>query len=74
MQPQDRYCGKKAEAITGWRAEEVVGHACHEDILKALDYPRHDLRLERLEEELLKYSNAIRLQDDLTVILIEYGA
>jgi len=42
-------------------------------ILDLLDYPRRELRLERLEEELLKYSNNIRLQDDLTIILLEYG-
>jgi len=43
-------------------------------MLQSLGYPRRDLRLERLEEELLKYSNNIRLQDDLTIILLEYGA
>lgn len=43
-------------------------------ILQTLDYPRSALSLERLEEELLKYSNNIRLQDDLTIILLEYGA
>ena len=42
-------------------------------ILEELEYPRRELRLERLEEELLKYSNNIRLQDDLTIILLEYG-
>jgi hypothetical protein len=39
-----------------------------------MGYPGRKLRLERLEEELLKYSNAIRLQDDLTIVLLEYGA
>ena len=42
-------------------------------MLQSFGYPRRDLHLERLEEELLKYSNAIRLQDDLTIILLEYG-
>jgi phosphoserine phosphatase RsbU/P len=41
-------------------------------ILKELDFPRTERRMERIEEELLKFSNAIRLQDDLTMILFEY--
>ena len=31
-------------------------------------YPRADIRMDALEEELLKFSNAIRLEDDLTLI------
>jgi serine phosphatase RsbU (regulator of sigma subunit) len=41
-------------------------------ILRELDYPRTEQRMERIEEALLKFSNAIRLQDDLTMILLEY--
>ena len=54
-------------------AREELGMGGFLRILEALDYPRRELRLERLEEELLKYSNAIRLQDDLTIVLLEYG-
>ena len=41
-------------------------------ILKALDYPKKPLRMETLEEELLKFSNDIRLQDDITIIEARY--
>ena len=37
-------------------------------ILKSLDYPHTKLSMETLEEELLKFSNDIRLQDDITII------
>jgi serine phosphatase RsbU (regulator of sigma subunit) len=39
-------------------------------ILKKQEYPQVDIQMEALEEELLKYSNAIRLEDDLTLIEI----
>ena len=39
-------------------------------ILKQQGYPQADLQMEALEEELLKYSNAIRLDDDLTFVEI----
>ena len=54
-------------------AQEELGPDGFLRIIEALEYPRRDLQLERLEEELLKYSNAIRLQDDLTIFLLEYG-
>jgi len=37
-------------------------------ILKSLDYPRAPISMGALEEELLKFSNDIRLQDDITII------
>lgn len=37
-------------------------------ILKRLDYPQTQLSMDNLEEELLKFSNDIRLPDDLTII------
>jgi sigma-B regulation protein RsbU (phosphoserine phosphatase) len=51
---------------------EELGHDGFLHILEALGFPQAELRMERLEEELLKFSNAIRLQDDLTMILLEY--
>jgi PAS domain S-box-containing protein len=54
--------------------QEELGMDGFLNILGALDYPRRKLRLEYLEEELLKYSNAIQLQDDLTLILLAVGA
>jgi sigma-B regulation protein RsbU (phosphoserine phosphatase) len=37
-------------------------------ILKGLDYPKAPLNMEAFEEQLLKFSNDIRLQDDITII------
>jgi len=38
------------------------------EILKGQDYPQSPLRTEALKEALLKYSNSIHLEDDLTII------
>ena len=40
------------------------------NLLKKLDYPQIPLKMEDLEQELLKFSNEIRLQDDVTIIEI----
>jgi sigma-B regulation protein RsbU (phosphoserine phosphatase) len=37
-------------------------------ILRGLGYPESGLRMKAVEEELLRYSNAIRLVDDVTLI------
>jgi len=42
------------------------------DILRKQGHPQKPLQKEALEEELLKYSNAIRLVDDLTIIEIRF--
>jgi PAS domain S-box-containing protein len=42
------------------------------EILKRQDYPQSPLQMELLEEALLKYSNSIRLEDDLTIIEVRY--
>ncbi len=31
------YWSKKAEAITGWRPEDVLGHSCRDNILNHID-------------------------------------
>jgi len=41
-------------------------------ILKSLYYPEAPLSMDALEEKLLKFSNAIRLQDDITIIEARY--
>jgi PAS domain S-box-containing protein len=41
-------------------------------ILKKQGYPREGIRMDALEEELLKYSNEIRLGDDLTLVEIRF--
>jgi len=43
-------------------------------ILRAQGYPQADIQMDALEEELLKYSNAIRLTDDLTFIDVRLGS
>ncbi|MGD8764593.1 MAG: hypothetical protein PVG87_19970 [Desulfobacteraceae bacterium] len=40
--------------------------------MKRLDYPRTELNLDLLEKEMLKFSNDIRLQDDITIIEMQY--
>jgi serine phosphatase RsbU (regulator of sigma subunit) len=74
LEPGDRFmmCTDGAFEVHN-AAQEELGMEGFLKILKLLGYPRRELRLERLEEELLKYSNAIRLQDDLTIVLLEYG-
>jgi sigma-B regulation protein RsbU (phosphoserine phosphatase) len=42
-------------------------------ILKSLGYPKSPLSMEALEEELLMFSNNIRLQDDITIIEMRYA-
>jgi len=41
-------------------------------ILKKLDYPNLPLNMDELENDLLKFSNDIRLQDDITIIEIRF--
>ena len=43
-------------------------------ILRNHGYPRSAVEMNVLEEELLKYSNAIRLEDDLTLIEVQFLA
>lgn len=35
-------------------------------------YPETDINMDALEEELLKYSNSIRLDDDLTLMELHF--
>lgn len=43
-------------------------------LLRKQGYPRSAIRMEALEEELLKYSDAIRLEDDLTLVEVHFGS
>jgi PAS domain S-box-containing protein len=51
---------------------EWLGIGGFTQILKALGYPKKPLRMETLEEELLKFSNDIRLPDDITIVEARY--
>ncbi|MHC4427483.1 MAG: PP2C family protein-serine/threonine phosphatase [Planctomycetota bacterium] len=42
-------------------------------ILRSQGYPEVGIQMDALEEELLRFSNAIRLPDDLTLIEIHFG-
>jgi PAS domain S-box-containing protein len=42
------------------------------DILRKQGYPKNPIRMDALEEELLKYSDEIRLKDDLTLIEVRF--
>jgi sigma-B regulation protein RsbU (phosphoserine phosphatase) len=54
-------------------AGEMLGLDGLLGILKKQGYPQADIQMDALEEELLKYSNGIRLEDDLTFIEIRFS-
>jgi phosphoserine phosphatase RsbU/P len=56
--------------MTGNAAGEMLGLDGLIEMLKKQGYAAADLQMEALEEDLLKYSNCIRLADDLTLIEI----
>jgi sigma-B regulation protein RsbU (phosphoserine phosphatase) len=42
------------------------------NMLQRQGYPNRPIKMEALEEALLKYSNSIRLDDDLTIIEVRF--
>ena len=54
-------------------AGEMLGIDGLLGILKKQGYPQADIQMDALEKELLKYSNEIRLGDDLTIIEARFG-
>ena len=54
-------------------AGEMLGIGGLLGILRQQGYPEADVQMDALEEELLKYSNAIRLEDDLTIVEVRLG-
>lgn len=54
-------------------AEEMLDLGGLIGILRQQNYPTADIQMDALEEELLKYSNGIRLDDDLTFIEIRFN-
>ncbi len=48
--------------------DELLGVDGFIKVLKDLNYPREPLNMAALEEALLKFSNDIRLQDDITIL------
>jgi PAS domain S-box-containing protein len=54
--------------------EELLGVDGLVGILTDQGYPQAGIRMDALEEALLKHSNAIRLEDDLTLIEVRFNA
>jgi PAS domain S-box-containing protein len=52
--------------------EEILGSEGLIKILESKGYPQSPLNMASLGEELLKYSNSIRLDDDLTIIEVKF--
>ena len=52
--------------------EKILGIDGLIGILKSLGYPTAAIKPEALEEELLKFSNTIRLDDDLTLTEVRF--
>jgi serine phosphatase RsbU (regulator of sigma subunit) len=52
--------------------DEILGVDGFINILKDLNYPQAPLNMTALEEALLKFSNDIRLQDDITILEARY--
>ncbi|MGO8750095.1 MAG: SpoIIE family protein phosphatase [Thermoguttaceae bacterium] len=52
--------------------DEMLGVEGLVRILKGFGYPKNDINIDGVEEELLRYSNAIRLMDDVTFIEIRF--
>ena len=52
--------------------DELLGVDGLTRILRRLDYSQNRLNMDTLQKELLKFSNDIRLQDDITIIEMRY--
>ncbi len=52
--------------------DELLGVDGLAKILTSLDYPQNQLNMDALQEELLKFSNEIRLQDDITIMEVRF--
>jgi PAS domain S-box-containing protein len=74
LQPGDRLLFFSDGAIEIHNAENtILGVDGLIAILKRLGYPDSGIQGTALEEELLKYSNSIRLEDDLSLIEIRFA-
>jgi sigma-B regulation protein RsbU (phosphoserine phosphatase) len=54
-------------------AGEMLGTEGLVEVLKSVGYPEAGLRIDALQEALLRFSNGIRLDDDLTLMDIRFG-
>ncbi len=53
-------------------AGEILGVGGLIGLLQEMDYPRTPLSMPALEERLLKFSNAIRMSDDITIVEVRF--
>lgn len=51
---------------------ELLGVDGLAEILTSLDYPQNQLSMDELQEELLRFSNDIRFQDDITMLEVRF--
>jgi sigma-B regulation protein RsbU (phosphoserine phosphatase) len=58
----------------GNAAGEMLGIEGLIGILTSQGYPEAGIQMDAVEEELLKYSNSIRLEDDLTLVEVRFDA
>ncbi len=52
--------------------DDLLGVDGFVTILRDLGYPESDIRMEAVEEALLKFSNALRLADDVTLLEVKF--
>lgn len=52
---------------------QMLGREGFIGIMKALGYPKSGLKIDQLQEELLRFSDGIRLADDLTLLEVRFS-
>ena len=73
LEPEDSILMFSDGAIEIQNAQnEWLGVSGFIQILKGLEYPKTPLHMETFEEKLLKFSNDIRLQDDITILEVRF--
>ena len=74
LSPADRLLFFSDGAIEIHNAENrILGIDGLIAVLKGLGYPETGIQAAAVEEQLLKYSNSIRLEDDLTLLEIRFA-
>ena len=52
---------------------ELLGVDGFVTILKSLAYPENGIKMKPIEEALLRFSNALRLEDDVTLLEVRFN-
>ena len=53
--------------------DELLGVDGFVTILEGLGYPENGIKMKSVEEELLRFSNALRLADDVTLLEVRFS-